>query len=167
MKKSANETLFLLILAGAALFVVRTGGTLPAVIATHFGPSGVAIGFMPRTLYVRFMLIFVVVLPLALNFLISRVLRLPNTRVNVPHRDYWLAPERRAVTVELLQRHMKFFGVLLAAFLCYVHWLVVQANRLALPALDNTRFAYGLSAFMVALITWTVVLRRNFRPPRP
>ena len=55
---------------------------------------------------------------------------------------------------------------LLAAFLCYVHWRVVQANRLAPPALDNTRFAYGLAFFMVALTTWIVALRRTFRPPQ-
>ena len=166
MKNSTAETVYLLMLAGAALFVVRTGGTLPDVVATHFGPSGAAIGFMPRTLYVRFMLIFVVLLPLALTFLVSRVLRLPSTRINIPHREYWLAPERRADTVGLLQRHMRFFGVLLAVFLCYVHWQVVQANRLSPPALDNTRFAYGLAFFMVAFISWIVVLRRNFRPPQ-
>lgn len=166
MNKSTAEMLFFLVVAGAALFVARTGATLPDVVATHFGPSGVANGFMPRASYVRCMVIFVVLLPLALNFLISRVLRLPNTRVNIPHREYWLAPERRAGTVELLQRHMKFFGVLLVAFLCYVHWLVVRANTLAPPALDHARFVSGLATFMVALIVWIVVLRRSFRPPQ-
>jgi uncharacterized membrane protein len=167
MNKSTAEILFLLAVAGAALFVARTGGTLPDVLATHFGPSGAANGFMTRTFYVRCMLMFVVLLPLALNFLIGRVLRLPNTRVNIPHREYWLAPERRANTIDLLQRHMKFFGVLLVAFLCYVHWLLVQANTLSPPALDNERFVGGLAAFMVALITWIVVLRRSFRSPQP
>jgi uncharacterized membrane protein len=166
MKKSAPGIAFYLIMAVAALFVIRTGGTLPDVIATHFGPSGAANGYMPRTFYVRFMLIFVVLLPLSLNFLISRVLRLPNTRINIPHREYWLAPERRAHTVERLQRHMKFFGVLLAAFLCYVHWQVVRANTHSPPVLDNVQFSTGLATFMVALVTWIVVLRRNFRPPQ-
>ena len=166
LNKSAAAISFYLVMALAALFVVRTGGTLPDVVATHFGPSGAANGFMPRPLYVRFMLIFVVLLPLALNFLIGRVLKLPNTRINIPHREYWLAPERRADTVERLRRHMNFFGVLLAAFLCYVHWQVVQANTHSPPVLDNGRFSTGLAAFMVALVVWIVVLRRNFRPPQ-
>ena len=107
-----------------------------------------------------------VLLPLALNFLIGRVLKLPNTRINIPHREYWLAPERRADTVGKLQRHMNFFGVLLAVFLCYVHWQVVQANTRSPPVLDNGRFSTGLATFMVALVVWIVVLRRNFRPPQ-
>ena len=165
MKMKVGDMVFFLVLAGAALFVTQTGQTLPDIVATHFGASGAANGFMTRSFYVRFMLVFVVLLPLSLSFLINRVLRLPNTRVNIPNREYWLAPERRAGTVELLRRHMRFFGVLLVAFLCYVHWLVVQANRVAPPTLDSSRFTGGLAAFMVALISWIVVLRRNFRRP--
>ena len=166
MKKSAAEIAFYLSLAAAALFVIRTVNALPDLIATHFGPSGEANGHMARAFYVRFMLIFVVLLPLALNFLIGRVLKLPNTRINIPHREYWLAPERRADTVGRLQRHMQFFGVLLAAFLCYVHWQVVQANLRSPPVLDNVRFSTGLATFMAALVTWIVILRRDFRPPQ-
>ena len=57
MNKSAAAISFYLVMALAALFVIRTGGTLPDVVATHFGPSGAANGYMPRTFYVRFMLI--------------------------------------------------------------------------------------------------------------
>ncbi len=165
MNKSLSTASFLLVLSGAAAFVTYTGATLPDVVGTHFGPSGAANGFMSRAVYVRFMLGFVVLLPLALNLLIGRVLRLPSTRINIPHREYWLSPERRGETVERLQRHMKFFGGLLAVFLCYVHWQVVQANTRTPPALDNTRFSMGLAVFMASLIVWIVILRRDFRPP--
>jgi uncharacterized membrane protein len=167
VSKYLAEVLFLLILIGAAAFVISTGGTLPDMVATHFGPSGEVNGSLPRSYYVRFMVIFAVVLPLGLNLLVSRVLKLPNTRINIPHREYWLAPERRAETVERLRSHMRFFGVMLAAFLCYVHWRVVLANRLSPPALDNVKFAYGLATFMSALVVWIVALRRAFRPPQP
>ena len=166
MRRSAAGLLFYLSIAAAAWFVIRTGNALPEVIGTHFGPSGAANGFMSRAFFVRFMLIFVVVFPLALNFLIGRLLKLPNSRINIPHREYWLAPERRADTVVRLQRHMQFFGVMLAAFLCYVHWQVVQANAHSPPVLDNVRFSTGLATFMAALVTWIVILRRDFRPPQ-
>jgi len=165
MRKSAAGLLFYLSIAAAAWFVIRTGNALPDVIATHFGASGEANGLMSRAFFVRFMLIFVVVFPLGLNFLIGRLLKLPNSRINIPHREYWLAPERRADTVVRLQRHMQFFGVMLAAFLCYVHWQVVQANARTPPVLDNVRFSTGLATFMAALVTWIVILRRDFRPP--
>jgi uncharacterized membrane protein len=166
MSRSAAEVLFYLLMAAAAWFVIRTGAALPAAVAAHFDPSGAANGYMSRSVYVRFMLVFAVVLPLAVNLLIGRVLKLPNTRINIPHREYWLAPERRAETVVRLQRHMKFFGVMLAAFLCYMHWQVVQANTYSPPALDNTRFSTGLATFMATLVVWIVILRRDFRPPQ-
>jgi uncharacterized membrane protein len=165
MRKSAAGIAFYLVLAAAAVFVIRTGNALPDVVATHFGPSGEANGLMARAFFVRFMLIFVVVLPLTLSFLIGRLLKLPDTRINIPHREYWLAPERRADTVGRLQRHMQFFGALLAVFLCYVFWQVVQANSHSPPVLDNVRFSTGLATFMAALVTWIVILRRDFRPP--
>jgi Protein of unknown function (DUF1648) len=166
VKQHTADIVFVAILAGAAAFVFQTGGTLPDIVTTHFGSSGEADGSMSRAIYVRFMLLFVVLLPLGLNLLVGRVLRLPSTRINIPHREYWLAPERRTETVERLRTHMRLFGLMLAGFLCYVHWRVVQANRLTPPALDSTKFAYGLALFMVALTAWIVVLRRAFRPPR-
>ena len=166
MKQLTADVLFVAIVAGAAAFVWQTAITLPDIVATHFGSAGEANGSMARALYLRFMLLFVVLLPLGLSFLISRVLRLPTTRINIPHREYWLAPERRSESVGRLRNHMRLFGLMLAVFLCYVHWRVVQANKLTPPALDSTKFAYGLAIFMVALTIWIVVLRRAFRPPR-
>ena len=156
---------FYLALALAAVFVLRTGSAMPDPVASHFGPSGAANGYMSRGFYVHAMLGFAVLLPLLLSWLVGRVLRLPNARINIPHRDYWLAPERRAESVGRLQRHMQFFGTVLAAFICYVHWQVVRANAHSPAQLDNMRFAAGLAAFLATLIVWTVALRRQFRPP--
>ena len=167
MNKSLPSLLFLAVLAAAGLFVMQTGAKLPEMVASHFGPSGAANGFMSRSFYLWFMVGFVVLLPLALNLLIGHVLKLPSTRINIPHREYWLTPERRGATVVRLRRHMQFFGGLLAVFLCYVHWQVVQANTRTPAALDNTRFSMGLATFMASLIVWIVILRRDFRPPQP
>jgi hypothetical protein len=46
-----------------------------------------------------------------------------------------------------------------------VHWLVVQANTVAPPVLDNTRFLGGLGLFAAATVAWIVALRRSVRRP--
>jgi uncharacterized membrane protein len=165
VKNSPTLLWFLVALAAAAVFMIHTGSALPDPVATHFGPAGTPNGYMSRSFYVRLMLAFVVLLPLGINLLVGRVLSLPNARINIPNRDYWLAAERREHSVRRLQRHMQFFGTVLAAFLCYMHWQVVQANARSPAQLDNTRFAMGLATFLVTLVVWTVVLRRQFRPP--
>lgn len=149
----------------AAIFVVMTSRALPVKVASHFGPDGSANGYMWRHTYVYFMLAFVVLLPLLLNFVASAVARLPDTMINVPNRGYWLAPERRALAVDRLRRQMQMFAGVLVAFLCYVHWEVLRANQSMPPTLDNGRFMLGLGLFLAALIVWIVSLRRQFRVP--
>ena len=149
----------------AAIFVVVTSHSLPIVVASHFGPGGTANGFMPHKTYVRFTLAFVVLMPLLLNLVAAAVARLPEKLVNIPNRQYWLAPERRAQAVEMLRGRMQLFAAMLVAFLCYVHWLVVRANAQLPPSLDNKQFVTGLAVFLFALVVWIVSLRRKFRPP--
>jgi Protein of unknown function (DUF1648) len=165
MKTSTNSPLFLGALALAALFIWRTSARLPAVVATHFGTAGEPNGYMTHTFYLRFMLAFVVLLPWLVNFALERILASPNARINLPNREHWLSDTQRAQTIEFLLRHMRCFGLLLAAFLCGVHWLVVSANAAVPPALDNTRFGVFLGAYLLAIVVWIIGLRRRFRRP--
>ena len=153
------------LLALAALFVWWSSTPLPQVVATHFGLGGQANGFMTHTTYVRFMLVFVVLLPWLVNFAMGRVLASPGARINLPNRDHWLSDQQRAATVDFLLRHMRYFGLMLVAFLCAVHSLVVKANTATPPALDNTRFSIALGAYLLVVVMWIVALRRRFRRP--
>ena len=149
----------------AAFFVVMSSRALPAKVASHFGRDGAANGYMWHHTYVYFMLAFVVLLPLVLSLAAGAVARLPDTMINIPNRDYWLAPERRGVAVDRLRRQMQMFSAMLVVFLCFVHWEVVRANQSMPPMLDNGRFMLGMGLFMAALIVWIVSLRRQFRLP--
>lgn len=154
---------FLFFVACAAVFVWQTSAGLPPLVASHFGAAGTANGFMPRTLYVRFMLAFVLGLPTVMTFVTWRALGSSNARINLPNRDYWLAPERRAETVAFLRSSLLWFGVLLVGFLCFAHWLVVLANR-SQPAHLVERWLWGgLVGFMVAVFVWLIVLWSRFR----
>src|SRR5450432_4328425 len=108
------------------LFVWLTSGGLPSVVASHFAAGGAANGFMPRSTYIVFMLAVTVLVP-SLIALSGRLIEaLPVARINLPNRDHWLAPERRAETLAALSAQSVAFAALLAAFLCFVHWLVVR-----------------------------------------
>jgi hypothetical protein len=165
MNKSTNSPLFLGPLALAALFVWQTSARLPAVVATHFGATGVPNGYMSHAFYLRFMLVFVVLLPWLVNFSLERILSSPNARISLPNRAHWLSDAQRSQTIDYLLRHMRYFGLLLAVFLCGVHWLVVSANAVVPPALDNTRFGIVLGAYLLAMVGWIIALRRRFRRP--
>ena len=163
MENSKAPLLFLLFVAGAAVFVGHTSNELPPLVAAHFGTAGAANGFMPRSFYVRFMLAFVLGLPTVMTFVTWRALGRSDARINLPHRDYWLAPERRAETIAFLRRGLLWFGFLLVTFLCFAHWLVVLANRTHPPQLAESWLLVGLGCFFVALCIWLKVLLGHFR----
>ena len=158
--------LFLAILMAAGVFVFITSGTLPERVASHFGSSGAADSFMSRGVYMTFMIVFVVGLPLVMTGIMTLVFRGATTSLNIPNRDYWLAPERRADTIAFLTNHSMQFGTCLAVFFSYVHWIVVQANLRQPAALSNSAIYAGAGLLLLAIALWTAWLLLAFRKPK-
>lgn len=158
-----NTRLFAFLVACAAVFVWVTSEQLPLLVASHFDGAGQPNGFMPRGGYRGLMLTLLIALPSLLIALTWWSLGASRARINLPNRDYWLAPERRAATVAYLRTGLLWFGVLLLAFLCYVHWLVVLANGQQPPRLDNAWFIGGLVSFLAALLIWLKAFLGRFR----
>lgn len=153
------------LLLAAAGFVHFSSVSLPPVVASHFAAGGAANGFMPRNGYVTLMTALVVGVPLLLAGVSSLVAFMPVNRINLPNRAYWLAPERVDETMAFLQMHGRYFAVLLAAFLCFVHWLVVLANGQQPRLFPERPFMAGLILFLFATLGWIGVLIARFRRP--
>jgi uncharacterized membrane protein len=166
MTLRTRVTLFLALIAFVGAFVWNTTASLPAVVASHFDVSGLANGYMPRGMYLTVLLIIVVGAPLLLAYLPYSIAKQRATRLNIPHRSYWLAPQRVIETQAFLWHHGLWFAAMLAVFLAYVHWLVVAANRLQPPRIDNDALILALAAFSGGVIVWLVTLWRRFRLPR-
>lgn len=90
--------IFLLFLAGGALYVWVTSGALPERIASHVGASGQANGWMSKGGYRTFMLAFTVLVPAATVWLVGWLPRIAPTMVNLPNRDYWPGPPAPVLT---------------------------------------------------------------------
>jgi len=157
--------ILLLVVSLCAAIVVASGQALPATVASHFGPEGRADGFMSRDVYVAFMAAIVVAVPLLIALGGALARWLPSRLVNLPNKDYWLAPERRAQAVSAMEVRMIAMACALAIFLCYVHWLVVQANAAAPPRLDEARFIAALAAFVIFALGWSAAFYLRFRRP--
>ena len=156
---------FLFIVTCAAVFVGVSGTNLPQVVASHFDTSGAANGFMPRQAYVVVMLALIVVLPASMVFGSWRAIGKPDARLNLPNRDYFLAPERRDETIAFIRTRLLWFGSMLLAFLCYAHWLVVRANALRPAQLSAPWLVAGLTIFLLATLVWLLSMLRHFKRP--
>jgi len=166
MSSSRSWLLFFLLLACAAAFVYFSSAALPERVGSHFGASGVADGFAPREGYRAFMLAFAVGFPLLVVALMSMAFTRSGAALHLPNRDYWLAPERRGTTSNYLVRRATGFGALMSVYLCYVHWLVLGANRVQPPHLSSARMTGGLVVFVLLTFLWLNGLWMYFRRAR-
>lgn len=150
---------------GCVTAIVLTAERLPERVASHFDAGGVANGFMTRELYLAIVLALVVLLPALVAVLITTSMRHDPPRLNLPNRDYWLAPERRRATTDYLAAHAAWLAALVALLAVAVHLLVIRANRLDPPHLDAAPFLTVLLCFAVAIALWIAALLRRFTPP--
>lgn len=163
MKPRAGTVALLLLLAALGAFVWTTSLALPPVVASHFAASGAANGFMPRGAYVTTLLVLTIGAPLLLAWLPSLIVSRSADNLHIPHREHWLAPQRRADTFGFIAAHAQWFAAGVGLFLADVHWLVVQANRAQPPALATDAIVRALVIFFIALALWLFMLYRRFR----
>lgn len=163
--RSTREWLFVawLVLVGA--FILVTGAALPGRVASHFAASGEPDSFMPRGAYLAVMCVCASALPLVMVFAQRRIARRSPQRLNLPNREYWLAPQRRDGTLQAIEWHMMGFGAGLSLLLAFAHWEVVQANLRTPPLLDSVRLLTGIGLFVLATAWWVYRLFARFRRP--
>ena len=94
--------LFVLVLIVAPIVVYATSAGLPERVATHFGPAGVANGWMHHETYLAFMLAMTTLLPLFVVAMTGFFPRIAVSQIRIAHREHWLAPNRRAETLAWL-----------------------------------------------------------------
>jgi len=135
---------------------------LPALVAQHFGGDGRATGWASRDAF--FILSWTVLLVISAIFMFTpRALRtVPVSLINLPNKDYWLAPERKEESLRFLEREMEWMGVMTVGFIALVLHLAIRANLVPDRRLENGAFVTLLVVFLVATTGWVVRLYRRF-----
>lgn len=166
MKRAAS--IYLLLVALAALQVAYYYPRLPNVVASHFNEKGVADDWMSRKAFAACSLgtiVFVAALLLGIDVLQRRI---PVSWMNMPHKDYWLAPERREETYRTLSTFMVWFGCAVLLTIIGVFQLALEANLRADKRLSNQMWIL-LGGYLVFTLLWAVQFYRRFKslPSQP
>jgi uncharacterized membrane protein len=156
------------ILLGLGLFAASSVGfawhRLPLRMASHFDGRGRPDGYMSREAFFS-QLAVVGGGTVVLLLLIPALLRfVPSRAINMPHRDYWLAPERRAQTLERIAIWGGWFAIATGALLVVVLELTLRAN-VAGTNLDGTAANIGIGLYVVGTLISLVRLIRQFGKP--
>jgi uncharacterized membrane protein len=140
----------------------KFAATMPPLLATHFGGGGAPNGWQTRS---QFFTLEIVLLGVCLLFAfgIPRLIgALPISLVNVPNKEYWLAPQRREEALAFFRAQFAWFGCGILAFLIVVNQLVFDANKTQPRRLNSGAFAVAMVAFLAFVGIWTVRLIVRF-----
>ena len=155
MNSSKPAILLLALLGVAILQVLYYHPKLPDTIAHHFGASGAADAWGSKTTFLLVDLALMVFL-VALFLLLSRLpFKIPDNMWNIPHREYWLAPERRQKTAQMTASYLLWLGAFTVLFLRVLMQQVYAAN-LAGPPQRLEHIWLVLSIFLAGtgVLTW-------------
>ncbi len=152
----------ILIAIGQALYYTPK---LPERVASHFNAGGVADGWQTPSSYLVFDLLITGIMALTFGAMPWLMRRLPESLINVPHRDYWLAPERREATLSRLSSGLLWLGALTMVFLIVVSQLVIAANLGPPPPSLGGSFWLLLTVYLVIMAVATIAHMRQFSRP--
>jgi uncharacterized membrane protein len=164
MISSRAPTIVLLLLwVCFAVCVFATANQLPERVATHFNLQGEANGWMTRSTHIIMMSIFGVLFPLFFVGIFWLIGSVPSSMINIPRRDYWLAPERAAETYRYFKRHGLWLACWAVCFAMGIHVVVVLANREAPAHISGTLIWLLAGVFIAGIAAWCVSMMWHFR----
>jgi len=164
MIKTRHSPLLVLLLLWIvfAVLLVVTYGQWPALVATHFDLGGNPDRWMDRAWNSVAYAALGIGMPLVIYGGFSLASVLPAQFVNLPRREYWLAPERRAETLGELRRQSLWFGSLILLFVAGLYVITLDANQQQPAKLSTTAVLILLAGFLLGVAIWVASLFRRF-----
>jgi len=137
---------------------------LPLRLASHFDGAGHPDGWMGRDPALLLYVGMVAFLGILFGVLGPWIRRFPDSMVNLPDKEYWLAPERRDRTYNRISDSMAWLGVLCLGLIIAMHELTFRANLLPRPHLGSESWIL-LFVFLVVELAWVVRFLLSFSTP--
>jgi len=157
----AQALLWLLALAQNAVYWQY----LPERVATHFNGSGKPDGWMSRDNATMTMMALQTLIPLMFIALGYAIYRIPTSLINIPHREFWLHPDRRDASVQFIARNTAVFSLGLSLFFLGINHLTFRANTNG-GVLEPVGFWVLMGCFLAFTCLWTFWLLVRFRLPK-
>jgi serine/threonine-protein kinase len=138
---------------------------LPDPMATRFEMNGTPNGWMSREGFALYYAIFLIFMTGAFALAGALLKKTPDRYINIPHKGYWLAPERREKSLRSLQRMTDMIGVVIGFFIVLMMQAVIVANLDKYPQLGFDRMMPVLGILIAFILCTLLYVRRRFRAP--
>jgi uncharacterized membrane protein len=156
------RALFFAIILAAFAQCVHDFPLLPDRIASHFGASGMPNGWMTKTQF--FITYALVLLPaLFIEFWLHRkISKTPQGKLNLPNKEYWLAPERRTETFAYFENFFAWYGCAFLFVVVFAMGLAMRANFDTPPQLPTVPVVSILLGFVLFNVGAVAATFRRF-----
>ena len=103
----------------------------------------------------------------AIEFWVSRkIASQPDTRLNLPNKEYWLAPERRAETFAYFDNFCAWYGCVFLFVVVFAMGLAMRANFDSPPRLPTGPILFDIAGFVLFNAGAVMAMFRRFSAPQ-
>lgn len=138
---------------------------LPDRVATHFNWDGTADDWMAKPAATALLLSIQLVVPWFIVAITALTNWLPISLINLPNREYWLAPQRRRESLAFVHRELAGIALAVAWFMAAVSHLSFEANIVGGPLATHAMLAL-LGVYLTVVLTLVARILWRFRKPR-
>lgn len=161
---SCLRRIFFTLVALALIQVIYYYPQMPDIVASHFDGLGAANGWAGRNGFFGLYLVIILMLVIVFEFVPRWSQSRSNFGMKLPHRDYWLAPERVQQTRAFFRRQMCLMGIAHMLLAIYAIQLVILANFDPQPRLHPS-IGWALALYFACLGAWLIRFYLRFRKP--
>ena len=162
----SNSILATILLIICALCFIQTAyyyPLLPERVPSHFGTAGRPDTWSTKNFFVISYLVVVAVSSVFFLCLSLGLSRMPGSLINLPHKEFWLAPEQKEKTLTFLSQYFLRFAsatalLLFAVFNQSMHVALGKAQAFSHPLVS-------LVIYLVLILVWTVQVVIKFGNP--
>ena len=136
---------------------------LPNRIASHFGVSGKPNAWMSKQAFLRLDIFLVGILAILFYFSGFFMNKIPTAFINLPDKDFWLAPQRREQSQRVIANFLLWLGNGTLIFIFVLQQHVIHYN------LNPRKYPSGIGAwapiifYLLFVFLWTAALFWRFR----
>lgn len=139
---------------------------LPDRLASHFAASGIPNGWMTKSQFFMAYAALILVAAAVEFWVPRRIANKSDARLNLPNKDYWLAPERRDETFAYFDSFFAWYGCVFLFVEVFAMGLAMRANFDTPPQLPTRPIVSDIAGFVLFNVVAVIAMFRRFSMPR-
>ena len=160
---NAQRFIFISLISMSVLQIMYYYPLLPDTVASHFDMNGNPNGCSSKGLFIGAYIFVMFLMLLSVLVLPSLFKYMPVSLISLPNKNYWLSPERKSETFQIIAEKMLSFGNATTLFLIITFQLAFEANLNTNCHLSSDTMAILFGGYILFAAVWTVTFVTRFR----